>query len=207
MRQIRQSVNFYRDEFKKPKITLPAAQMFQIIMVVLVGFLVAGGYQIWSLQVQKNHIAAQESQRNQIQAQYESMQKNFVAPKQDASLLNQIRALAENVNRTKKLKRFLEAESAKSVFSFASVLDGLAASDVRDIWLTEIGMKTSGRQYELKGITQYAQAIPDYIEKLKQADALQGTSFNVFSIEQDTDHDGLLHFTLSSEASDEQDEE
>ncbi|PIE41054.1 MAG: hypothetical protein CSA49_05325 [Gammaproteobacteria bacterium] len=207
MQRLRQSINFYRDEFKKPDIALPASQMLQIFVVVLAGFLVIGSYQIWSLQELKNDIAERESQRSRLQAQYESMQTNFVEPKEDASLLEQLKSISRDVNRAQKLKRFLDIESAKSLFSFASVLDALADSDARDIWLTEISIKTSGRQYQLKGVAQYAENIPEYIERLKQADALQGTSFNVFSVEQGEGSDGLLYFILSSEIDNEQDEE
>lgn len=206
MSQLRQSVNFFRDEFKKPEIKLPAVQILQITMIVLVGFIVIGSYQVWSLQGLKAKIEKQESLRDKLQEQYEKLQANFVEPTEDPSLLDRLKQLSKDVNQRQKLKQFLEAESSKSLFSFASVLDGLANSDVRNIWLTEVSIKTTGQQYELKGITQHAEAIPEYIEQLKQAEALQGTSFNVFSIERDENRDSLLHFTLSSESGDEQDE-
>lgn len=206
MSQLRQSVNFYRDEFKKPEIKLPAIQMAAIALVALVLVSIVGGYQVWSLQSLVATIEKQAASRDQLQSQYEMMEANFVEPTEDKSLLDQLQTLSKDVNQKQKLKQFLESESSKSLFSFAAVLDALANSDVGNVWLTEVSIKTTGQQYELKGISQHADAIPNYIDQLKQAEALQGTSFNVFSIERDKEKESLLHFTLSSEMIHEPDE-
>lgn len=201
MSELRQTVNFYRDEFKKPEIKLPAVQMAQIIGLVLIGFLVIGGYQLWELQSLQEKIAQQEQRKNQLQNQYESLESSFVQPTEDPKLLAQLKALNDQAEQKQRLRNFLREESGKSLFSFASVLDGLAGSDVSNIWLTQIRITTEGSRYELKGITRHADAIPEYIQALKQAEPLQGTSFSIFNIERDEKSEGLLHFTLSSEES------
>ena len=201
--EIKQSVNFYRDEFKKPIVKLPAKQMAQAFVVVLVGLILVGGYQTWGLQSLKAKITAQEAHRNQLSEQYEKLEAGFVEPTEDPALLARLRALNDDAVQKQKLRDFLLRESGKSLFSFAGVLDGLAGSGVRNVWLTEIHIATEGSRYELKGITQHADAIPEYIEALKQMPALQGASFSIFNIERDLKRDGLLHFTLSSEPPDE----
>ncbi|MCG8673103.1 MAG: hypothetical protein MI867_27185 [Pseudomonadales bacterium] len=206
MSQLRQSVNFFREEFKKPEIKLPAIQMAQIAAIVLFGFIVIGAYQVYSLAELKAKIKKFETQRDQMAAQYDSLQASFVAPKESPELLGRLDELKGDVVQRQKLKEFLSKEASKSLFSFASVLDALAMSDVSKVWLTQVKIKSTGNSYELRGVTQHAEAIPAYIEKLKEADALQGTSFNVFSIERDKKSSALLHFTLSSEKLDEQGE-
>lgn len=199
MPELKQRVNFYRDEFKKPEIKLPAQQMLQVFALVLAGFLVVGSYQVWELNSLKAKIAEQEKRRNQLNEQYERLAANFVEPTEDPGLLAQLKKLNQNAQQKQKLRDFLLTESDKSLFSFASVLDGLAENSVRSIWLTQISITTAGSRYELKGITRQADAIPEYIEALKQAEALQGTSFSIFNIERDNESEDLLHFTLSSE--------
>lgn len=206
MSQLKQRVNFFHEEFKTPVIPLPAKQMLQITAIVLVGFVIIGAYQLWSLQALKAKIAKQENLRNQVQKQYEDLQASYVEPKEDPNLLKQLSNITKDAEQKRRLKRFLENQADKSLFSFSSVLDGLAESDVSNIWLTKVIVTTSGNHYELHGITQHAEAIPAYIEKLKQAKALQGTSFSVFSIERDEKRESILHFTLSSEQLDEQSE-
>ncbi len=199
MPELKQRVNFYRDEFKKPEIKLPAQQMLQVFALVLAGFLVVGSYQVWELNSLKAKIAEQEKRRNQLNEQYERLAANFVEPTEDPGLLAQLKKLNQDAQQKQKLRDFLLTESDKSLFSFASVLDGLAENSVRSIWLTQISITTAGSRYELKGITRQADAIPEYIEALKQAEALQGTSFSIFNIERDNESEDLLHFTLSSE--------
>lgn len=203
MLQLKQQVNFYRDEFKKPEIILPAKQMVQIAAIVLAGFFIVGGYQVWSLQALENKIAKQVGQRDRLNNQYDSLMADFVEPTEDPALLNQLNTLNDEAKQKQKLRDFLLRESGKSLFSFAAVLDDLARNDVANIWLTQVTITTTGNQYRLKGITQHADAIPEYIEALKQAEALQGTSFSVFSMERDADREAFLHFTLSSEQDDE----
>ena len=199
MPELKQRVNFYRDEFKKPEIKLPAQQMLQVFALVLAGFLVVGSYQVWELNSLKTKIAEQEKRRNQLNEQYERLAANFVEPTEDPGLLAQLKKLNQDAQQKQKLRDFLLTESDKSLFSFASVLDGLAENSVRSIWLTQISITTAGSRYELKGITRQADAIPEYIEALKQAESLQGTSFSLFNIERDNESEDLLHFTLSSE--------
>lgn len=199
MPELKQRVNFYRDEFKKPEIKLPAQQMLQVFALVLAGFLVVGTYQVWELNSLKAKIAEQEKRRNQLNEQYERLAANFVEPTEDPGLLAQLKNLNQDAQQKQKLRDFLLTESDKSLFSFASVLDGLAENSVRSIWLTQISITTAGSRYELKGITRQADAIPEYIEALKQAESLQGTSFSIFNIERDNESEDLLHFTLSSE--------
>lgn len=197
--EFRQRVNFYRDEFKKPDIKLPAKQMVLAVAGVLVALILVGGYQTWELQSLKAKIAAKEAQRNQLSEQYEKLESSFVEPTEDPALLARLKTLNQDADQKQKLRDFLLRESGKSLFSFAGVLDGLAGSSVRNVWLTEIHIATEGSRYELQGITQHADAIPEYIETLKQMPALQGASFSIFNIERDLKQDGLLHFTLSSE--------
>ena len=197
--EIKQSVNFYRDEFKKPDIKLPAKQVVQVVSAVLVGLILLGSYQTWELQALKTAIVVKETHRNQLNEQYEQLEAGFVEPTEDPALLARLRALNDDAIQKQKLRDFLLRESGKSLFSFAGVLDGLAGSVVRNVWLTEIHIATEGSRYELQGITQHADAIPQYIETLKQTPALQGASFSIFNIERDLKSDGLLHFTLSSE--------
>lgn len=199
MSELKQHVNFFRDEFKKPEIKLPAKQMAQIIGLVLVGFLVIGGYQVWELEKLEEKIAKKEKLRNQMQTQYENLEANFVKPTEDPTLLAQLKALSDQAEQKQKLRNFLAKEADKSLFSFASVLDGLAGTDVSNVWLTQIRITTEGSRYELKGVTQQADAIPEYIESLKKAAPLQGTSFSIFNIERDDKSEALLHFTLSSD--------
>lgn len=195
----KQLVNFYRDEFKKPDIKLPAKQMAVVSLLALVGFAIVGGYQVWSLQALQKKITTQESRRDQLNTQYESLLANYVEPTEDPALLNQLNRLNRDLQQKNSLRRFLEKESDKSLFSFAAVLDSLAEVAVANIWLTQITIKSTGNNYQLKGFTQHADAIPEYIEQLKQSAALQGTSFSLFSVERDKDGNDFLHFTLSSE--------
>ena len=199
MPELKQQVNFYRDEFKKPEIKLPARQMLQVFALVLAGFLVVGSYQVWELKSLKAKIAEQEKRRNQLNEQYERLAASFVEPTEDPALLAKLKKLNRDAQQKQKLRDFLLTESDKSLFSFASVLDGLAQNDVSNIWLTQISITTDGSRYELKGVTRHADAIPAYIEALKKAEALQGTSFSIFNIERDKESEELLHFTLSSE--------
>ena len=199
MSQLNQNINFYRDEFKKPEIKLPASQMLQVVAICLTGFVVIGGYQAWSLHQLQQKIDSYQQKRTALENQYESLEASFVEPKEDPNLLADLAAINNDVQQKTKLKSFLLRESSKSLFSFAAVLDSLANADAPGIWLTQVGISTQGNQYELKGITQQADAIPNYIEKLKQAEVLKGTSFSIFSLERDQKSSALLHFTLSSE--------
>lgn len=199
MSQLKQQVNFFREEFKKPEIKLPAIQMLQIAALFLVGFLVVGIYQTWSLKDIEQRIEKQKSQQAKLEKQYQDLQAIYVEPTEDPGLLAEIKQIDDDMAKKNKLKTFLQREANKSLFSFASVLDSLSSSDVKNIWLTEIKIKTTGNQYELQGLTQHADSIPEYIEQLKKAQALKGTSFSLFNLERDEENENFLHFILSSE--------
>ncbi|MDX1696321.1 MAG: hypothetical protein R3208_21325, partial [Ketobacteraceae bacterium] len=150
MAELEQRVNFYRDEFKKPDIKLPARQMFQMVVLVMVGFLVVGAYQVWELQSLQEKIARQEKGRDKLNEQYDALLANFVEPAEDPALVTRLRRLSEDAAQKQKLHDFLVKESGKSLFSFASVLDGLADNDIRNVWLTEIRISTDNKRYQLK---------------------------------------------------------
>ena len=140
-----------------------------------------------------------KQKRTALENQYDTLEANFVEPTENPTLLADLENINKNVQQKNKLKSFLLKESSKSLFSFASVLDSLANADAPNLWLTQVGITTQGNQYELKGVTQQADSIPAYIDKLKQAEVLKGTSFSIFSLERDQKSSALLHFTLSSE--------
>lgn len=195
---IKQAINFYQDEFKTPEIILPAKQMLMIVGLVMVGFLIAGFYQNSLIRGLEEKTANYETRANQLAEQYETLQANFVEPQKDTGLLKELENIKDNIEERNKLKVFLEKEAAKTIFSFADVLYGLAVSNTKNVWLTKIMINTAGNFYQLQGKAKHAENIPDYIELLKTTEALKGTYFNLFDVEK-SKQSHLLHFVLSSE--------
>ncbi len=194
-----QQINFYREEFKKPVIILPARQIALLTLVAALLLVALGAYLNIAAEGMKKQLIIAQTQKENLTAQLQSLQDNYKEPTEDPALINQIRQLDLNIEQKQELANFLKTESSKIEFSFSAALQGLAEKHIEGLWLTEISIQSQGGRYHLRGVTQRAALIPDYIENLKTSTILRGTSFNLFDLERDSEDSELLHFLLSSE--------
>ena len=197
--QFSQQVNFFRDEFKKKVIFLSSLHIAVISGAFVVVFSILSVVQMSMMETMEESANVALNQKQRMSDQLAKLEASFVEPKEDPSLRLKIKNINENVKSKNVLVDFLGGQSSKKVFSFSSVMSGLAEKSIKGVWLTQFSIKTDGNHYRLVGNTQHPDLIPQYIDRLKTSETLKGTSFSLFDLERSEEGSDYLKFILSSE--------
>lgn len=197
-----QQVNLYTDAFKPKKVILPLEHIvglgvLAIVLVTIVTFALNMG------------LASDQTQQKELQAKAEVMAERRARMEEevglrvlDESLVAANQRLKDKVNARKDMIKMLESlvlNEAKG--NFSSLMVALARQTSDDLWLNRIYVGTSGQTMSLTGTTLSADAVPAYLQRLREEDTFVGRNFTLFQLSADEDSRRRLNFELKSELS------
>lgn len=128
-----------------------------------------------------------------------------------ASLSNEIAKFKGNSgqSRVSQLKQELEAERfllsvlgdlyASHSKGFATYLEGFSRRVIDGLWITRFDMLNGGSAVKLVGGALKPDAVPRFIENLKQEKAMQGTKFQILEIDRPSNNKNWVEFSLASD--------
>jgi len=196
-----QQVNLYTDAFRPKKVILP---LEQILLLPFVAILLLAGLTMWlhsNLNEMELKAAKLQTKNEAAQLRIDSMAKKAKLQRKDDSLVAANKRLNEKVTARQRMISMLDTVVVKDVGGFSSILLSLAKQQVDDLWLTEIDVSASGQDMKLEGITVNAQAVPIYLQKLRNEQSFIGRSFTLFQLDQHLQKSSQLSFSLRSEIS------
>jgi len=196
-----QQVNLYTDAFQPKKVVLP---LEQILLLPLVAIILLAGLTMWlhsNLNGMELKAAKLQANNEKMQLRIESMAKKAKLQRKDDSLVAANKRLAEKVTARQKMILMLDTVVVKDDEGFSNILLSLAKQQVDDLWFTEIHVSASGQDMKLEGITVNAQAVPTYLQKLRNEQSFIGRTFTLFQLDQNPQKSSQLNFSLRSEIS------
>jgi cell division protein ZapA (FtsZ GTPase activity inhibitor) len=179
---IRQEINLYQPQLR-PTLDILSVKntlfMLAIFMVVMVLLSVAGTVQNQNLKEQKVLL---QKNKNELEQRVTKMAA-LVTKSNSAALGKKIEKISSQIEHRKRLKRVLDVQNVGNAKGFSEHLRVLSQYSSKHIALTDFGFSQGGKRVQLSGVTNKAETIPEYIEKLQTSDVFSASVFGTMVIE------------------------
>lgn len=193
-----QQINLYQPLFRKQRKLFSFPFALQTLSIFILALSVIYGFNLNQLSGLEQKLAANNELNKQRLTQLERLSKD----------LNQFQG-SNKKTRLDQLKQELQAEGfllsvlgdvyASHSKGFAAYLEGFSRRVVDGLWISRFDMLNGGRAVKLVGGALKPDAVPRFIENLKQEKALRGTNFQVLEIDRPDKKKKWVNFSLASE--------
>lgn len=191
-----QQINLYTDAFRPKKVVLPLSQI--ITLPILVAALLIG-VSVWleaSLLEFEQEVAKLEEANDSLKEKLVILDKRVSKMRKDDSLVAANERLNHKLQARKNMVEMLDTVVVKDDEGFSGILISLARQNIEPLWIEHILIGGSGRQLRLEGMTSDSEAVPIYLQKLRQENSFVGRTFMGFELTRDKSEDGLMKFAL-----------
>lgn len=198
---MRQEVNLYTADLRPRKEPLVLGQVVLGLVALVLIFVIAGGW-LWHRQhALMSEQAALQGSVVALQADNDRLAKAVGALHVDPALRQSLKTLRGDLARRQRLLAHIHTLSGASQLGFAPYLTALARQSAADIWLKEMVLDGATGDVTLSGRTSKPEAVPEYLERLRQEPVFKGKTFAAFSMQRD-EHLPVLDFVLSTREGD-----
>jgi len=195
-----QQVNLYTEEFRPQRALLSLGQLLACLGMTLLVLMLLSLWLNASLSSAAAESRLQSDRSEDMQRRVDELAARVALLKQDESLVTANKRLKAQVNARENMLRTLDSVAIRDDAGFSPFLIGLARQKVDGLALSKISLAAAGRSMILEGETNSAEAVPTYLEKLRNEPIFLGRSFTLFDIETDAENLRSIHFRLQSEA-------
>lgn len=196
---LEQRVNFYQDLFRKPEVRFPFTQMLTVVVGILVLLLVLSGLDFMRTQRLREHVARREVIQSRLEASATAMTTQLEKVVVDPALVQKEQGLRDGLQLKYAFLNALKAQGDTHQVHFSAVLDGLANRDTQDIWLTRIALRAPTPELSLTGLASRAQAVPAYLDSLKEEAIFHDMRFRMLELERAAEQGRYLTFSVSTQ--------
>ncbi|BAN36474.1 mannose-sensitive agglutinin (MSHA) [Sulfuricella denitrificans skB26] len=174
-----QQINLFNPAFRKRRewfvasMVVPALAALVLIMVVVYGYQYR---QVMLLDKQIKTGATSLAQEKARLAEYLPREKDAVLEKRVADMGRQLKG-------EEAVLEVLQNGSLGNTQGYSGYMRAFARQTVNGLWLTEFGIKGSGKEMLLGGRTLRPELVPAYILRLNQEAATQGRDFAAMEIQ------------------------
>lgn len=199
----RQEINLYQAHLR-PKLDLLSAPAAVSALAVVVGLMILVAlFDVWQNQSLQKDIAATQQSNAELKQQVAKIAE-YVPVSQSSKLGQEIQSLSEQVDNRKKLLKLLDVQNIGNAKGFSEHMQVLARHSSAQVSLTDFGFGLGGQQVLLAGLTNQAESVPAYIQKLQAENVFSLSVFGPLIIQKNklddkTADSSLLHFSLNKQ--------
>lgn len=198
-----QNLNLYQVE-KTARNGPQKPQMLAGLVLLVLLCVSHGVWQGWQVYVGAQRLTQAQSLEQQQLHQLEDVKASFVQPILDPQLPLRLADIDAQNKALQRLVSYLDVVARQQRIGFVAPLSALAEQHPPSgLWLNAISLRDGGTQMRLQGFSQNQQMLPQYLERLGRSAVFKGREFARFDVRRGDDQ--LLHFDLSSRATDPKD--
>jgi Tfp pilus assembly protein PilN len=198
-----QNLNLYQVE-KNARHGPQKPQMLAGLVLLVLLCVGHGVWQGWHLYVGAERLTQAQNLEQQQLRDLDAAKASFVQPTLDPQLPLRLADIDAQNRALQSLVSYLDVVARQQRIGFVAPLAALAAQHPPSgLWLNAISLREGGTQMRLQGFSQHQQMLPQYLERLGQSAVFKGREFARFDVQRGDDQ--LLHFDLSSRATDPKD--
>ena len=196
-----QQVNLYTDDFRPKKVVLSLEQIILISVSVIILVVLTTLFLNASLAKSEQRIQREQERVEKLNSQLSKLEDKAKLLRQDDSLMAANQRLSAQLDARRQMIEVLDRVVVKDDEGFSNILLSLARQKTEGLWLTSIQVGASGKNMTIEGTTLNANAVPAYLQNLRQEDGFLGRTFTLFNLDADPDKTNRLDFSLRSQAS------
>jgi len=195
--EIKQSINFYLEEFQPPKIPkdlrylLMGAAIHACLAVILMVGLVINLF--W----QEHRLKGITERQSVIEQQVANIERERPPLKQDEGLVNQRADLRSDLESSQRILHYLTQQELDSSISFTDMVFQLGEQDVNGVWLKSFAFYEEGSHINIEGYTDDPAKISRYVSELLARTEFRKRAFRHVDVRKEEDSRWLV-FNLDS---------
>ena len=194
-----QQVNLYPAELRPRREPLQFRQLLWGMATVVLAVIVTWLVLCWRQHGLQQHADALQARLDAEQQVLTQKTEAVAAMHEDPALQAAITDLQSQVRQRQQLLQQIQRLQQTAEAGFSRYLQALAAQSSNRLWLTGIVLHGDTGEMRLQGQATQADAVPLYLERLRQEPAFKGAVFGDFQMHKQEDRP-LLQFELSSQA-------
>jgi len=190
-----QSVNFYLQEYRPKPLTFDSRFALLALVATLILFIGFGVFK-------SSHLTSQNEQLKQKQAELKKLQADQIVIQQQMRIANEKASIDEQIaNRQRSLTSYrkilanMQQPGTQEITPYSLILQQLSEQKSRMVWLTQINI--NAQSLSLQGSSTKTDAIPRYVESLKNSDSLK-RQFDELKVERDEKDSRFVNFSLTN---------
>ena len=191
----RQEINLYTLDFRRGDQAFSFNTIVKCCLMAFTLLMLVEAYGAWNFWSNQQHLiqlnVAQQAVAEQL-ARLKQSQPLSQRPK----LEQQVSELQRQVQQRRELQLIMGGQKLGNFDGFSAFLASLARQANTDLSLTEIHLLEGGNYLELQGWTRAPEAVPRYLQNLRQEPSFESVRFGVLNIEKDPQYTHKLHFRL-----------
>ena len=195
---MKQRVNFYQAEFRKPEVKFPARQMLYVALGVLLLVGIVGSYQHWLERSLSRSIEQVASKNIILENKINDRKKALELVQTDPKLEKKLAQLKSKNSDKRRLTSYINKIGLGGQSSVTEFYKALSQNDISGLWLNKITLYQHASDISLNGLTRDASDVPMYIEKMKKIPAFNGVSFHAIKLNQSKEFPLYTEFYLDS---------
>jgi len=200
-----QQINLYTDAFRPRKVVLPLEHIIGLTLAAVLILVPVSFWLISSLDERQTALEARQKQVDEMRIRVATLEKQARAVIRDESLAQANRRLQAQIEARERMITMLDSVVVRDDEGFSGILESLARQNRPDLWLNRIVVGAGGKQMMLAGHASSADAVPAYLQNLRQESAFIGRTFTVFNLESGEKNRQQIAFRLRSDRDSDED--
>lgn len=164
---MKQKINFFQEEFKKPAIKFPAMTLLYLIGLSIALCVMFTSYRYWVLYSYDKTLLEINQHNEKLMAEISSLEKKLEVPEVNENLKNELDSILKINAQKRQLLSDINKINFDSNMNGSHYYEALQRNDVSGIWLTEITITDNAGNISVRGVAKVASELPVYIDKLK----------------------------------------
>ena len=195
---MKQTINFYQDEFRKPKVVFPASYMVLILAASMLLILAGGGYQYWSVWSIGKKVEQLKVANHTQSSRIEERKAALELVKTDPQLEAKLQQLNNKNLDKRRLSSYINRMGLDTGRSISQFYKALTRNDMKGVWLNNIVLYGHGKDVSLTGMSHKASDVPVYIGQLKSDPVFNGLSFRSLTVKKSDKFPRYTEFQVDS---------
>lgn len=167
VKKMKQKINFFQEEFKKPAIKFPAMTLLYLIGLSIALCVMFTSYRYWVLYSYDKTLFEINQHNEKLMAEISSLEKKLEVPEVNENLKNELDSILKINAQKRQLLSDINKINFDSNMNGSHYYEALQRNDVSGIWLTEITITDNAGNISVRGVAKVASELPVYIDKLK----------------------------------------
>jgi Tfp pilus assembly protein PilN len=172
-----QQINLYTEAFRPQKVVLSLAQILLITSCTIIVVVVATLFLNANLAKLEKRSQHEKLRIDKLSSQLVILEEKAKLLRQDDSLMAANQRLSKKLGARRQMIEMLDSVVVKDDEGFSNILLSLARQKTEGLWLTNIQLGASGKNMTIEGTTLNANAVPAYLQNLRQENGFIGRAF------------------------------
>lgn len=202
-----QQINLFNPAFVQRRQHFSLVSMLRGLGLILLGSVAMYGYALHQVEQLSEQQAEGDKRLNAEQLRFARFAEEYSPQRAPQGLQEEVQRLERQLGEQLELAEALKSGAVGSSAGYSEYMRAFSRQVVQGLWLTGFKVEGNGTQVSLSGGVTHPDLLPEYIQRLRREDVMQGKTFAALQMHQAKPAEGkpqasrhvefVLHSTLA----------